>query len=451
MASKPQKQMKLNAFFHPAGHHLAAWRHPEAQGDAGVNFRHYVEIARTAERAKFDAVFLADTVAMHEGSLDAQSRAARYVAQFEPLTLLSGIAAVTERIGLIATASTTYNEPYHVARKFASLDLISNGRAGWNLVTSATEAEALNFSRDKHLEHGKRYERAREFANVVTGLWESWEDDAFVRDKASGRFFDPEKLHVLNHVGEHFQVRGPLNAARSPQGRPVIVQAGSSGPGKQLAAETAEVVFTAQQTLDEAVSFYSDIKSLAAKAGRDPDAVKVLPGVSAFVGRTRQEAQDKFDQLQSLIHPAVGISLLSGMLGFDLSGYPVDGPVPDLPETNSHKSRQALSLAIARREGLTIRGLYEKIAGARGHWTIIGSAADIADQLQERFEAGGADGFNVMPPHLPGGLDDFVELVVPELRRRSLFRSEYEGRTLRENLGLPYPRHPAARLAQAAE
>lgn len=446
-----RRQIKLNAFIHPAGHHIAAWRHPEAQADAGVNFRHYVALAQTAERAKFDAIFLADTVAMHEGTLENQSRAARYVAQFEPLTLLAGIAAVTDRIGLIATASSTYNEPYHVARKFASLDHISGGRAGWNLVTSATEAEALNFSRDKHLEHGLRYERAREFAQVVTGLWDSFEDDAFLRDKASGRFFAPEKLHVLNHRGSHFQVRGPLNVARTPQGRPVIVQAGSSGPGKTLAAETADVVFTAQQTLDEATAFYREVRALAAAAGRSPDDVKIMPGVSVFVGRTRAEAQAKFDALQALIHPAVGVSLLSGMLGFDLSGYDIDGPVPEMPETNDHKSRQALTLAIAKRETLTIRGLYEWIAGARGHWTVVGSAEEVADQLQERFEAGGADGYNVMPPHLPGGLDDFVEFVVPELRRRGLFRHEYEGATLRENLGLRYPRHPAARLSQAAE
>lgn len=447
------RRMKLNAFIHATGHHIAAWRHPDAQADAGVNLAHYVELARAAEAAKFDAIFLADTVAMHEGSLESQSRTARYVVQFEPLTLLSAIAAVTERIGLIATASSTYNEPYHVARKFASLDLISEGRAGWNLVTSATEAEALNFSREKHLEHGARYDRAREFAEVVKGLWDSYEDDAFPRDKASGRFFEPDRLHVLDHKGRCFSVRGPLNVARSPQGRPVIVQAGSSGPGKALAAETADVVFTAQQTLEEAQSFYRDVKTLAAHAGRDPDEVKIMPGVSVFVGKTREEAQAKFERLQRLIHPSVGVALLSGMLGFDLRPYDVDGPLPELPETNDHKSRQALTVAIARRENLTIRGLYEKIAGARGHWTLVGSAEDVADELQVRFEGGGADGYNVMPPHLPGGLDDFIAFVVPELRRRGLFRTDYEGRTLRENLGLPFPTHPAAaaRLAQAAE
>jgi N-acetyl-S-(2-succino)cysteine monooxygenase len=240
------RQMKLNAFIHATGHHVAAWRHPQSQADAGVNFRHYVELARTAERAKFDAMFLADSLAVRDQNVETASRAARYIVQFEPLTLLAGIAASTERLGLIATASTTYNEPFHIARKFASLDHISGGRAGWNLVTSASEAEAFNFSRDSHLAHAKRYERAREFAEVVIGLWDSWEDDAFVRDKESGRFFEPDKLHVLNHKGPHFAVRGPLNVARSPQGRPVIVQAGSSEAGKELAAETAEVIFTAQ-------------------------------------------------------------------------------------------------------------------------------------------------------------------------------------------------------------
>ncbi|GBD46842.1 LLM class flavin-dependent oxidoreductase [Methylopila sp. Yamaguchi] len=446
------RQMKLNAFIHATGHHVAAWRHPDAQADAGVNFEHYAQLAKTAEAAKFDALFLADTVAIRDGNIESASRTARYIVQFEPLTLLAGLAAVTERLGLIATASTTYNEPYHIARKFASLDHISEGRAGWNLVTSATEGEALNFSREKHLEHALRYERAREFAEVVTGLWDSYEDDAFPRDKAEGRFFDPDKLHVLNHAGKHFRVRGPLNTARSPQGRPVIVQAGSSEAGKQLAAETADVVFTAQQTLEEAQAFYADVKARAVAAGRSADAIKILPGVSPVVGRTRAEAQATFEKLQSLIHPVVGVSLLSSMIGgFDLSGYDLDGPVPDLPETNNGKSRQALLFGIAKRENLTIRGLYEWIAGARGHWTVVGSPEEIADQLQERFEQGGADGFNVMPPYLPGGLDDFVALVVPELRRRGLFRTEYEGRTLRENLGLPYPHHSAAGLAQAAE
>jgi N-acetyl-S-(2-succino)cysteine monooxygenase len=437
------RRMVLNAFIHATGHHVAAWRHPLSQADAGVNFRHYVELARTAERAKFHAIFLADSLAVRDQNVETASRAARYIVQFEPLTLLAGIAAATENLGLIATASTTYNEPFHIARKFASLDHISGGRSGWNLVTSASEAEAFNFSREAHLAHAKRYERAREFAQVVIGLWDSWEDDAFVRDKAGGRFFEPQKRHVLDHKGAHFAVRGPLNVARSPQGRPVIVQAGSSEAGKELAAETAEVIFTAQQTLAEAQAFYADVKGRLARYGRSPDELKILPGVSPIVGRSRQEADDKFAGLQALIHPEVGVSLLSAMIGVDISGYPIDGPLPDLPETNAGKSRQQLLTDLARRENLTIRQLYEWIAGARGHWSIRGTPQEIADQLEERFVGGGADGFNVMPPSLPCSLDDFVELVVPELRRRGLFRDTYEGRTLRENLGLSYPAHPA--------
>ena len=357
------------------------------------------------------------------------------------------MSAVTDRIGLIATASTTFNEPFNIARKFASLDLLSHGRAGWNLVTSSTESEALNFNLERHVGHADRYERAREFATVVTGLWNSWDDDAFVRDRDSGLYFDPKKLHVLNHRGKHFQIRGPLNVARSPQGHPVIVQAGASEPGKALAAATAEAIFTAQQTLADAQAFYGEIKRRAEQSGRDPDHVKIMPGVFPLVGRSESEAQEKFEELQSRIHPVVGLALLSSTLGgFDLSGYQLDGPLPELPETNGPKSRQKLLIDLARRQNLTIRQLYLSIAGARGHWQIVGTPEQIVDQLEERFLKGGADGFNVMAPYLPGGLEDFIEFVIPELRRRRLFRSEYEGRTLRENLGLPHPRERASRF-----
>jgi FMN-dependent oxidoreductase (nitrilotriacetate monooxygenase family) len=362
--------------------------------------------------------------------------------------LLSALAAVTEHVGLVATASTSFNEPYHIARKFASLDHISGGRAGWNLVTSSNEHEAKNFNRDKHFEHAERYERAIEFAEVVEGLWDSWEDDAFLRDKDQGRFFDPERRHVLDHKGRFFQVRGPLNVARSPQGHPVVVQAGSSEAGRDLAARTAEVIFTAQQTLEDAIDFYSDVKGRLAQYGRHPDDLKIMPGVFPIVGRSESEAREKFEQLQALIDPKVGLALVSGLTGgFDLSGYPLDGPIPELPETNASKSRQLLTLELARRENLTIRQLYLRVAGARGHWQLVGTPAQIVDQLEERFVKGGADGYNVMPPVLPAGLDDFVELVIPELRRRGLFRSEYEGRTLRDNLGL---RRPVNRYARAA-
>ena len=442
-------QLRLGAFLYPSGHHIAAWRHPEAQADAGVNFRHYVKLAQAAEAAKFDLVFLADGAGTRGDNVEFLSRTAHsYVAQFEPITLLSALAAVTEHVGLVATASTSFNEPYHIARKFASLDHISGGRAGWNLVTSSNEHEAKNFNRDKHFEHAERYERAIEFAEVVGGLWDSWEDDAFLRDKDQGRFFDPERRHVLDHKGRFFQVRGPLNVARSPQGHPVVVQAGSSEAGRDLAARTAEVIFTAQQTLEDAIDFYSDVKERLAQYGRHPDDLKIMPGVFPIVGRSESEAREKFEQLQALIDPKVGLALVSGLTGgFDLSGYPLDGPIPELPETNASKSRQLLTLELARRENLTIRQLYLRVAGARGHWQLVGTPAQIVDQLEARFVKGGADGYNVMPPVLPAGLDDFVELVIPELRRRGLFRSEYEGRTLRDNLGL---RRPVNRYARAA-
>lgn len=433
-------RMRLGAFLYPGGHHVAAWRHPSSQADAGINAAHYRQIARTAEAAKFDLLFLADGVSIRGDDLDALSRTAiRYVGQFEPLTLLSHLSAVTERIGLVATASTTYNEPFHVARKFASLDHLSGGRAGWNLVTSADPREAWNFSRESHLAHANRYARAEEFVDVVRGLWDSYADDAFVRDRETGRFFDPDKLGLLAHAGAHFSVRGPLNVPRPPQGHPVVVQAGSSEAGKALAARTAEVIFTAQQTLEDAVDFYGDVQHRMARHGRNPDHLKIMPGAFPVVGRTEAEAQDKFASLQELIHPAVGRALLQQLIGADLSAYPDDALVPDLPETDGGKSRQDLLLRLARREGLTIRALYLRAASARGHWTIVGTPTQIADALQERFEAYGADGFNIMPPTLPGGLDDFVSLVIPELRRRGLFREAYEGTTLRENLGLPRP------------
>jgi alkanesulfonate monooxygenase len=438
--SSEKGQIKLGAFLMNTGHHVAAWRHPDAKADGGLDFAHYRQLAQTAERAKFDMVFLADGVAVRRDyNLDSLSRSGQLV-HFEPLTLLSALAAVTEHVGLVATASTTYNEPYHIARKFASLDYLSNGRAGWNVVTSASEAEAHNFNREKHMEHALRYERAREFLQVVKGLWDSWDDDAFIQDKASGLYVDPDKIHTLNHRGKHFAVRGPLNVGRPPQGYPVIVQAGASEDGQDFAASTAEVIFTAQQTLKEAQAFYRGIKGRLAQYGRTPEQLKIMPGVFPVIGQTEAEAKEKYDQLQNLIHPSVGLALLSGNIGgFDLSDYPLDGPLPELPETNLNKSRQKLVTDLARRENLTIRQLYQAIAGARGHRTIWGTPEQIADQLEEWFVKDAADGFNIMPPYLPGGLDEFVQQVIPILQQRGLFRTEYEGRTLRENLGLSRP------------
>lgn len=443
---KASHQMKLGVFLYPTGHHLAGWRHPQALADGGMNLRHYIDLARKAETSRLDFIFFADTLGARDaGNIEAWSHTPKYTAQFEPLTLLSAIAVLTERIGLVTTATTTYNEPFHIARKFASLDHLSGGRAGWNLVTSSSPDEAFNFGLDAHVPHSERYQRAREFARVVKGLWDTWEDDAFVRDKASGRYFDPAKFHMLNHRGRWFRVRGPLNVARPVQGYPVVVQAGSSDTGKEFAAETAEVVFTAQRTIDQAQSFYSDLKERMAKYGRRPEHLKIMPGIFPIVGRTQQEAAEKYDYLQSLIHPAVGLSLLSDMLGgIDLGRYPLDEAFPrNLPESNGGKSRAALIIEMAQREGLTLRQAYLRIAGARGHWTVIGTPIEIADQMEAWFRANAADGFNIMPATLPTSLHEFAELVVPELQRRGLFRRDYEGRTLRENLGLPRPSHPA--------
>lgn len=432
------RQLKLGAFLMATGHHVAAWRHPDVPADAGLDFAHYKHLAQIAEAAKFDALFIADSLAAPIGEI--ASRMARSE-HFEPLTLLSALSVVTERIGLIATATTSYNEPYHVARKFASLEHLSGGRSGWNLVTSDNAAEAQNFGRDQHIGHADRYSRAREFHQVVTGLWDSWEDDAFVRDKLGGTYYQPEKVHVLDHVGEHFRVKGPLNVARSPQGQPVIVQAGSSESGRELAAETAEVVFTAQTSLAGAQAFYADLKGRLGRYGRSADSLKIMPGVFVVVGRTESEAQEKYETFQQLVEPEVGVALLGRMLGnFDLSKYPLHGPLPELPLTESgQQSRQALLTELAGRENLSLAQLGRKIAGGRGHYSVIGTAQQIADRLQEWFEHGAADGFNVLVPDLPGGLQDFASEVVPELQRRGLFRTEYEGRTLRENLGLPRP------------
>lgn len=440
--STKKDRMKLGVFLPGIGHHVAAWRHPQAQADGGLNFTHYRNMARTAEHGKFDMIFLADDMAVwgdHTRHPEALSRSGQLVS-FEPLTLLSALSVVTEHIGLVATASTTYNEPYHIARKYASLDYLSGGRAGWNVVTSMLEAEAKNFNREHHMEHALRYQRAREFVQVVMGLWDSWGDDAFVQDKETGVYVNLEKMHVLNHKGEHFEVRGPLNIARPLQGYPVIVQAGASKDGQDFAAQTAEVVFTAQSVLEEAQAFYRGLKSQLVRYGRFPDHLKIMPGVFPVVGRTEKEAREKYDQLQALVHPSVGLAQLSRLVGgVDLSGYPLDGPLPDLPETNLQKSRLKLLQDLAKRENLTIRELYLSIAGARGHRMILGTPEQIADQLEDWFIHEAADGFNIMPPYLPGGLDDFVELVIPVLQKRGLFRTEYEGCTLRENLGLPRP------------
>jgi N-acetyl-S-(2-succino)cysteine monooxygenase len=446
------EQLRLGAFFNPTGHHVASWRHPQSQADAGINFEHYAEIARTAERAKMDMVFLADNISVREAHPEALARSAQYIANMEPITLLSALAAVTTRIGLVATASTSYNEPYHVARKFASIDHISKGRAGWNLVTSGQAADAYNFSRDEHYEHGVRYRRAREFAQVVIGLWDSWDDDAFIRDKQSGIFLDPGKAHRLDHKGEWFSVRGPLNVPRTPQGRPVIVQAGGSEDMVGVAAEFAEVIFCAPLNIEQGRTFYADLKGRMKKHGRTPHQMKIMPGLSVVIGRTQAEADEKQRHLDELTHPVVAREILSTVLGnIDLSGYPMDGPMPQLaPTRTSTQSTFTHILDIARRGNLTLRQTAQVVAGARGKFCMRGTPEQIADVMEEWFRGEACDGFNVMPPYLPGALDDFVTLVIPELQRRGLFRTEYEGKTLRENLGLLRPQSRYRRTHTAA-
>lgn len=439
MSASP-RQLSLGAFLMATGHHVAAWRHPDVPADP-LDFSQYKRAAQIAEAARFDALFVADSVAAPDDAL--ASNSARSV-HFEPLTLLSALAAVTEHIGLIGTATTTYNEPYHIARKFASLDHLSGGRAGWNLVTSDAAAEAHNFGRDTHVPHAQRYARAGEFQQVVQGLWDSWADDAFIADKASGQFHRPDRVRALDHQGQHFQVRGPLNVARSPQGRPVLVQAGASEAGRELAAQSAEVVFTAQTSLAKAQAFYADVKGRLARYGRSETDLKIMPGVFVVVGASQAEAQEKFERFQALVEPQVGVALLGRMLGnFDLSGYPLDSPLPELPLTqDGQQSRQRLLTEIAGQEQLTLAQLGRRIAGGRGHYSLIGTPAQIADELQAWFEGRGADGFNILVPHLPDGLADFAREVVPELQRRGLFRTEYQGRTLREHLGLQRPANP---------
>jgi FMN-dependent oxidoreductase (nitrilotriacetate monooxygenase family) len=428
------KQVHLNAFIMANGHHEAAWRHPDTDPQGALTLKHYAKIAQTAERGKLDSLFLADGVALW-GNVKRNSHS-----RFEPLTLLSALAAVTDRIGLIGTASTTYNEPYHLARKFASLDHLSGGRAGWNIVTSAGQDEARNFNRDARPDHELRYERATEFVELTRKLWDSWEDDALQIDKFSGVFADIDKIHTLDHVGTHFQVRGPLNTPRPVQGHPLLVQAGSSETGKEYAARFAEAVFTAQQTFEDGKAFYDDVRARLSRYGRTPEQIKILPGISPIIGRTEEEAHEAEALLNSLINPEYGLKQLSNLLDHDLSHYPLDGPLPEVgSHTEGAQSRFDLVTGLARRENLTIRQLIERLAGGRGHRVFAGTPTQVADQIEYWFTEGAADGFNIMPPTLPGGLDDFVDLVVPELQRRGLFRTEYTGTTLREHYGLSRP------------
>ncbi|MEN5278676.1 LLM class flavin-dependent oxidoreductase [Brucella sp. TWI432] len=426
-----KKQMHLGLFLQGAGHHVSGWRHPDAEAGS-ENFDLLRRVAQEAEKAKFDMVFLADGLT---SGVDAHPS---MVARFEPLTLLSALAMVTDKIGLAATASTTYGEPYHTARAFASIDHLSHGRAAWNIVTTSYARTANNFSKS-HPEHDERYAVAEEFVDVVRGLWDSWDDDAFPKDKEKGVYADPNKLHVLNHAGKYYTVQGPLNIPRSPQGHPVLIQAGSSGPGQDLAARIADIVFTAQQSLPEAQAFYTGLKERVVKAGRDADSVAVMPGFMPIIGKSFEDAAEKLKELNRWTDIKSAMPLLEERIGHSLAESDLDGPLPDLPISDQLRSRAELLRDLARRENLTIRDLALRVAAGRGHHIVLGTPEQIADRMQEWFEGKAADGFNVMPPYFPGGLEDFNTKVVPILQERGLFRTEYGGSTLREHLNIARP------------
>lgn len=428
------------------GHHEAAWRHERTDVRNLTDVKHFQRLAQLAERGKLDSVFFADGLAVGPRVKHNTQ------AIFEPITLLTAMATVTERVGLIATATTGYIEPYTLARSFASLDHISGGRAGWNIVTSAGEDEAANFGVEGIPDHAGRYRRATEFVDVATALWDSWEDDALVLDEATGIFADPDRVHRIDHDGEHFTVRGPLNTPRSAQGRPLLVQAGSSESGKDFAARYAEAIFTAQRSVADGKAFYRDVKARAVKFGRSADEVKILPGIVPFIGPTEQAAAELEQQFTDLISPEYSLRQLSQMLGVDLTAHALDAPLPVLPpieQIQGNKSRYQLVKDLASSESLTVRQLIAKLGGGRGHRTFAGTADQVADNLELWFTEGAADGFNIMPPYLPGGLEDFVEQVVPILQRRGLFRTDYTATTLRGHYGLTH--RPSRYTVTAAE
>ncbi|GAV34820.1 nitrilotriacetate monooxygenase component A [Roseomonas sp. TAS13] len=447
--ARPER-MKLGAFVPGALAGGSAWRQPGFDTAGASSFAAYCHIARLLEAGKFDTLFMNDGVGVRELQPDLLERNAQ-AQRWDPLTLLPALAVVTERIGLTATANTSYNEPFNLARRLASLDEVSQGRAGWNMVTSLGGGE--NFNRDDHMLHAERYTRAEEFIEIMTGLWDSWEDDAAIRDKESGRWLDVSRMHLLNHRGPHFAVRGPLNASRPPQGYPVVAQAGASDAGRALAARTGELIFTAAQTIEEGQEFVRDITSRAARYGRSRDSFRIMPGVAVTVASSMVEAEAKYDRLHDIADPRPKLKSIShfASLGVDLSDQPLDGPawLPDeIPETNTHRSRQKLVVDLIRREKqITLRQLARRLS-AGGHRVLIGTPETVADDFQRWFEADAADGFNIMFPSFPESVEDFVHLVVPELQRRGLFRVEYEGRTLREHLGFRRPpnRHSIARM-----
>jgi FMN-dependent oxidoreductase (nitrilotriacetate monooxygenase family) len=442
--SSTQRQMHLNLFIQGVGHHEAAWRHPSTNPANMLDIGYYQRLAKEAEAAKLDAVFIADALA-----INAHIEHGPFNNFFEPFTLLAAVAAVTSQVGIIGTASTTYDEPYDIARKFASLDRISGGRAGWNIVTSGNERAAQNFGLQAHPEHSQRYARATEFVEVAQKLWESWEDGALLADRTGGRFTDRARIHDINHEGKFFKVQGPLDFPGPPQGHPVLVQAGSSEDGKEFAARFAEAIYTAQNNLDDAQAFYADVKGRMAAHGRTPDQLCILPGLAPIIGRTTVEAKEREQELNEYILPQYGLHQLSQNLNVDLFSYPLDGPLPELPpitSINGGKSRYQVFVDMARRGNLTIRQLIHQIAFGRGHDTFAGTPEEIADHMEEWFSSAACDGFNLLPPNLPSDFTAFAEHVLPELRRRGLFRREYSGTTLRDHFGL---RRPVNRFSAA--
>ncbi|MFH9612640.1 LLM class flavin-dependent oxidoreductase [Streptomyces pratensis] len=442
----PRKQLHLNAFLMSTGHHEASWRLPESHAEANSDLEHYKNLARIAERGLLDSLFFAD------GPVLTGDPGRRPAANLEPTVLLTALAGVTERIGLIATASTSYNEPYNLARRFASLDHISGGRAGWNIVTTAGADAARNFGLDDTPLHHDRYRRAAEFVEVSTKLWDSWADDAVVADKEAGVHALADRVRSIGHSGEFFRVDGPLNVQRPPQGYPLLVQAGSSENGKDFAARYAEAVFTAQQTLEEGIAFHQDVKRRAEALGRDPDGIKILPGIVPVIGDTEAEARDLDAELDRLIVPEYAKRQLARTLKLDPDELHLDRELPaTLPEEDEiegAKSRYTLIVELARREKLTVRRLIGRLGGGRGHRTFAGTAVQVADTIEHWYDSGAADGFNIMPAVLPSGLEVFVDRVVPILQERGLFRTEYTGTTLREHYGLP---RPANRLFDAVD
>ena len=424
--------MHLGMILLGAGGHVAGWRLPEAEFGS-ENFPLLKRIVASAERGKFDFVFLADAV---NTGLDAHPG---MMVRLEPLTVLAALSQCTTHIGLGATVSTTYSEPYNVARALASIDHLSGGRAAWNVVTGSSPDAAANFSREKHPPHAERYAMAAEYLEVVKGLWDSWDDGAIVADKARGVFADPAKLHVLNHVGRFYQVKGPLNITRPPQGHPVIMQAGASDAGRDFAAATAEVVFTAQQDREEALAFARDLRARCLAAGRAADAVRILPGLNPVIGRTEAEATAKIARLASLVDPVAALKVLSDRLGHDLSGFALDEKLPELPPSGMMQGHATQLTSIARRRGMTLRELRDYAAVSSGHRVVYGTPESIADDMESWFRSGAADGFIIQVTHHPGPLDEFVDQVIPILVQRGLFRPDYAGRTLREHLGLKRP------------